>query len=58
MRPRFVYLGRMLPDDLKNYSAEEDSFQLIPSDVAGTLLLIALAVVLILDHFHALPFPR
>lgn len=36
-----------LPDDLKNFEA--DSFQLIPPDIAGVLLLALLAVLLLLD---------
>ena len=36
-----------LPEDMKNYSADEDSFQLIPAESAGWILLglVALACI-------------
>lgn len=43
-----------LPDDLKNYRAEEDSFQLIDPQTAGALVWAGLVAVAILERFGIL----
>jgi len=38
-----------LPEDMKNYSADEDAFQLFPAESAGWILLAVVALACIFE---------